>query len=181
MKTAKENSFFGFADYLEEAFDSSYKFTGKKVSNDEYSYGFDSEYTDPEGKTKKSRIQVDIVGSENADDDDYYIWDIGFSRRRSPEAGARLGIPGKPSYGMTGDGDALKIFSTVMKIAQDFVKKEDPKYVSFAAEKPKGAPSKVMATREKLYHRMAKKYFGSKFKITVKSSSTGTVFYLDRK
>ena len=165
-----------------EAFDSSYKFNGKKVSNDEYSYGFDSEYTDPKGKTKKSRIQVDIVGSENANDEDYYIWDIGFSRRRQPDMSAgKMVIPGQPSYGMTGDGDALKIFSTVMKIAQDFVKKEDPKYVSFAAEKPEGAPSKVMATREKLYLRMAKKYFGSKFKITVKSSSTGTVFYLDKK
>jgi len=166
-----------------EAFDSSYKFNGKKVSEDEYSYGFDSEYTDPKGKTKLSRIKVDIVGSENANDDDYYIWNIGFSRRRQPNMvpGGKMIIPGQPSYGMTGDGDGLKIFSTVMKIAQDFVKKEDPKYVSFAAEKPKGAPSKVMATREKLYLRMAKKYFGSKFKITVKSSADGSVFYLDKK
>jgi len=170
-----------FAEF-NEAFDSSYKFNGKKVSEDEYSYGFDSEYTDPKGKTKKSRVQVDIVGSENANDEDHYIWDIGFSRRRTPDmtAGKRI-IPGQPSYGMTGDGDAVKIFSTVMKIAQDFVKKEDPKYISFAAEKPDGAPSKVMATREKLYLRMAKKFFGSKFKITVKSSSTGTVFYLEKK
>ena len=164
-----------------EAFDSAYKFNGKKVSDDEYSYGFDSEYTDPKGKTKKSRVQVDIQGSENANDDDYYIWDIGFSRKRLPKAGAGLGVPGLSSYGMTGDGDALKIFSTVMKIAQDFVNKEDPKYISFAAEKPDGAPRMVMATREKLYLRMAKKYFGNKFKILVKSSSTGTVFYLDRK
>lgn len=173
-----------FSQYIEEAFDSSYKFNGNKVSGDEYAYGFDSEYTDREGKTKKSRIQVDIIGIENANDDDYYIWDIGFSRKRLPNAVAgkrSLVIPGQPSYDMTGDGDALKIFSTVMKIAQDFVKKEDPKYVSFAAEKPKGTPSKVMASREKLYLRMSKKYFGSKFKITVKSSANQSVFYLERK
>ena len=166
--------------YITEAFDSSYKFTGKKVSNDEYSYGFDS-VIKVDGDTKRSRLQVDIEGSENANDDDYLIWDIGFSRKRLPKAGAGLGVPRLSSYGMTGDGDALKIFSTVMKIAQDFVNKEDPKYISFAAEKPDGAPRMVMATREKLYLRMAKKFFGSKFKITVKSSSTGTVFYLEKK
>jgi len=155
-----------------EAFDSSYKFNGKKVSNDEYSYGFDSKTENAEGKINTTRIQVDIVGSENADDDDYYIWNIGFSRR---------GNGSKASYDVTGEGDALKIFSTVMKIAQDFVKKEDPKYISFAAEKPSGAPRMVMATREKLYLRMANKFFGSKFKILVKSTTTGSVFYLDRK
>jgi hypothetical protein len=173
-----------FSQFIEEAFDSSYKFSGRKVAEDEYSYGFDSEYTDPNGKTKKSRIQVDIVGSENANGDDYYIWDIGFSRKLLPNAVAgkrSLMIPGQPSYDMTGDGDALKIFSTVMKIAQDFVKKEDPKYVSFAAEKPKGTPSKVMASREKLYHRMSKKYFGSKFNISVIPSPIQTTFYLERK
>jgi len=161
--------------YITEAFDSSYKFTGKKVAEDEYTYGFDS-VIKVDGDTKRSRLQVDIEGSENANDDDYLIWDIGFSRKMMARGGFGLS-----SYDITGEGDALKIFSTVMKIGQDFVKKEDPKYISFAAEKPNGIPSKVMATREKLYLRMAKKFFGSKFKITVKSSSTGTVFYLEKK
>jgi len=167
-----------------EAFDSSYKFTGRKVSEDEYSYGFDSEYTDPNGKTKKSKIQVDIVGTENANDDDHYIWEIGFSRATKPTVkigGRTMMIPSKPSYDITGGGDALKIFSTVMKVAEEFIKKENPKYVSFEAEKPKGSDPKVLASREKLYLRMSKKYFGKKFKITVKSNARSSVFYLDRK
>ena len=165
----------GFNHYLTEAFDSSYKFTGKKVAKDEYSYGFDS-VIKVDGDTKRSRLEVEIVGSENANDDDYYIWDIGFSRKTMGRGGFGLS-----SYGETGEGDALKIFSTVMKIAQDFVKKEDPKYVSFSAEKPKGSNPKILATREKLYLRMAKKYFGNKFNITVKSNGQTSIFYLDRK
>jgi hypothetical protein len=167
-----------------EAFDSSYKFTGRKISDDSYEYGFDSEYETADGKKKKSRIQVDIVGSENANDDDYYIWEIGFSRTNKTKiklGGRSVTMPGKPSYDVTGGGDALKIFSTVMKTAEDFMKKENPKYVSFEAEKPKGSDPKTLASREKLYLRMSKKYFGKKFKITVKSNPRSSVFYLDRK
>ena len=167
--------------YLIEAFDSSYSFNGKKVAEDEYSYGFDSVTKDDKGKDTRTRIQVSIAGTENANDDDYYIWNIAFSRKRAPKAGAKMGIPGQPSFDVTGDGDALKIFSTVMKIGEDFIKKEDPKYISFSAEKQKGADPKVMAGREKLYLRMTKKYFGNKFKIKAKPSSTGTVFYLEKK
>ena len=109
--------------YITEAFDSSYKFTGKKVAEDEYTYGFDS-VIKVDGDTKRSRLQVDIEGSENANDDDYLIWDIGFSRKMMARGGFGLS-----SYDITGEGDALKIFSTVMKIGQDFVKKEDRKSV----------------------------------------------------
>ena len=167
-----------------EAFDSSYKFTGKKVAKDEYSYGFDSEFTGKDGKTERSRLDVDIVGSENADDDEHYMWDLGFSRRSKKvltKFGKEYTTLGKASYDVTGGGDALKIFSTVMKICDDFIKKEDPKYVSFGAEKPKGSDSKTLASREKLYLRMSKKFFGKKFKIIVKSTAQQSVFYLEKR
>lgn len=52
-------------------------------------------------------------------------------------------------YALTGTGDAFRIFSTVVKILQDFIQREKPDEVVFESEESE--PS-----RTKLYHRLVK-------------------------
>ena len=160
-----------FAAYIDEAFNSPYKFSGGQRSNDLYSYKFDT----LDLKTgKKSRVDVTITGSEHMEDEDEYMWELSFSRQKYGSDESR--------YDMTGDGDAMRIFSTVMAISKDFIKKENPKYVSFGAEKSKDSGgSKKLQSREKLYLRMAKKFFGTKYKIRIETGSRESLFFLDRK
>lgn len=60
----------------------------------------------------------------------------------------RRGAPGATTYEITGEGDAIRIFSTVIEIIRDFVKRENPNIVTFNAKEP---------SRKKLYARLATK------------------------
>jgi GNAT superfamily N-acetyltransferase len=60
------------------------------------------------------------------------------------------------SFGATNQGDQFRIFATVMDVIRDYVKKVDPKTISFSAEKdPRG--SRPMS-RINLYKRMVAKF-----------------------
>ena len=152
-------------DMLTEAFDKPYPYKLVKVSSDEYV----SEFKVADG----SFIKVMLTGSEHADDYDEYDWEIFFQR---------IGKSGKPSTDVTGEGDAMRIFATVMKVIEEFIKKENPKYMNLSAEKKtQGGDKNVLQSREKLYKRMLKKYLGSKYKIDHRTARFGSVFYLERK
>ena len=164
-------SFTTFTEYIEEAFNTPYKYSGGKRDNDLYSYKFDT----LDLKTgNKSRVDVIITGSESPDDEDEYMWELSFSRQQYGSD--------KTRYDVTGEGDAIRIFATVIAISNDFIKKENPKFVVFGAEKSKDSGgSKQLQSREKLYLRMAKKYFGGKYKIRINAGSRESLFFLDRK
>lgn len=160
----------GFDHYLTEAFDTPYKYSGGQRDNDLYSYKFDT----LDVKTgNKSQVDVMVTGSEHPDDEDEYSWELSFSRQQYGSD--------KTRYDTTGEGDAMRIFSTVLAITKDFLKKENPKYVSFGAEKSKDTGTKQLQSREKLYLRMAKKYFSGKYTIRVEAGSRESLFFMTRK
>ena len=153
------------ADFLEEAFNKPYPYKLIRVDNDEYV----SEFKADDG----TFIKTMFSGSEHVDDYDEYDWEIVFQR---------MGKSGKPSMEITGEGDAMRIFATVIKIIGEFIKKENPKYMNLSAEKKtQGGDKNVLQSREKLYKRMLTKFLGSKYKIDHRTARFGSVFYLERK
>jgi hypothetical protein len=60
------------------------------------------------------------------------------------DGGASKGVP-KGSHGVTGTGEAFQVFSTVIDILRDFVKKHEPAMIKFSALEP---------SRIKLYSRL---------------------------
>ena len=61
------------------------------------------------------------------------------------------------SHYVTGEGDAFKIFATVMKILADYIRDEKPGKLVFGAEKNPQSGAKMMS-RINLYTRMVKKF-----------------------
>lgn len=53
------------------------------------------------------------------------------------------------SFGITGSGGAARVFATVVKIMEDFIKFSDPDGISFSAK---------TESRKKLYSRMLKRF-----------------------
>lgn len=113
-----------------------------------------------------STIIVRMEGQEHIDDYDHLDWEIDFERNGTQE--------------LTGQGDAFRIYATVMKLIREFVKKEKPKYMTVAAAKDK-ANNKQLQGRERLYKRLLQKNLGKSYNITSDTSSSGTMFNLERK
>ena len=114
-------------------------------------------------------LNVDIEGDEHIDDYDHLDWEINFQRNGDQS--------------VTGEGDALRILATVMKLVKDFVKKEKPKYMSVSAAKDKknSKTKNPVHGRERLYKRLLQKNVGSKYSIDTDTSSSGTMFAMKRK
>ena len=55
---------------------------------------------------------------------------------------------------VTGQGDQMRVFATVIDVIKKFIKKESPKKIFFSAEKNKDDKD----SREKLYSRLVKKF-----------------------
>lgn len=87
---------------------------------------------------KGDDIEIEIGKGE----DD--IWEVVFYRN------GRVGI--------TGEGDAMRVFATVISAIKDFIKKQDPYGIAFSAAKKSSQDS---SSRSKLYARMAKKFASS--------------------
>ena len=89
---------------------------------------------------------------------------------------------------MTGEGDAMRIFATVINIIRDFTKSEKPQEMSFSAVKPEwfeiemGDKPNVKSSREKLYKRMVKRFAPSMgYNYEVDSRKGATDYRLVRK
>ena len=141
-----------------ESFDAPYPVRLKKHKDPTGPY-YRAEFKPADG----SKIVVLIDSREHIDDYDELQWRLSFVR------------DGKTVR--TGQGDAMRIFSTVLKLTQDFVKKENPKYLEVNASKLRDPGE----SRERLYDRMLKKYAGSKYKIDMRKSGDDTTWYLTRK
>ena len=143
---------------LSESLDKPYPVKLDKHSKDYYRTTFKPD----DGST----IVVRMEGREHIDDYDELDWEIDFERNGSQQ--------------MTGQGDAFRIYATVMKLIRDFVKKEKPKYITVAAAKEK-TNNKDLQGRERLYKRLLQKNLGRSYKISSDTSSSGTMFNLERK
>jgi hypothetical protein len=86
------------------------------------------------------------------------------------------------SYSATNDGDAYKIFSTVLKVIIEFIQKVRPHEITFGADKETGDPgTKTPTGRVKLYDRMVKKYADKLgYKLNRDEDSSSVIYYLVR-
>jgi len=72
-----------------------------------------------------------------------YEWNISFYRNNSQE--------------VTGEGDAQRVFATVLSAIQNFIKKEHPVNIFFSASKATDSGEET-TSRAKLYNRMVRRY-----------------------
>ena len=146
---------------LTEAFDKPYKFTKRELFKGYIVYRF---FTD-------DKSDVDVLFKENEISDDETVWYVTFER--------------KGEMSVTGEGDAMRIFATVIDIIKDFTKKEKPQELAFSADKPAwlvDAGKGQKGSREKLYKKLVQRYAGRMgYKYSSTSSSSATEFSLVRK
>jgi hypothetical protein len=81
------------------------------------------------------------------DNDDEGNWQVVFDRN--------------DDFGVTGGGDAQRIFATVLTAIKQFVKKYKPKSITFSASKDVDPTSANPESRTKLYDRLVQRYAGS--------------------
>jgi hypothetical protein len=152
-----------FKQHLNEVLNTPYSYTRvKKYQNPKADKAYASYFEPDDG----SEVDVIFTGKEHMDDTDHLDWEIEFERNGAQD--------------ITGEGDALRIIATVMKIVKDFIKIEDPKYMNLMAAKPKGSDKKLSG-RERLYSRLIQKEIGSKYKVRVGNNSSGTVWNIEKK
>lgn len=155
-----------FSQYIVEAFDKPYRFNMKKYGDD-----YVASFTTDAGDT------IDVNFEKFTKSKDEESWGVDFSRN-----GSQL---------VTGEGDAMRIFATVIEVIKDFVKKEKPQKLSFSAEKPAWRMflhhkdpnrSTEMGSREKLYKKLVQRYAGKMgYKYSTQSDYSATDFTLVRK
>ena len=158
---------------LEEAFNRPYKYSLRKTQSNFYIGKFDL--------PDKGDITVFFEGHEWSDTES--SWGVKFQRTH----------PSRPqgSLDVTGEGDAMRIFATVIEIIKEFVKKEKPQELAFSAEKPAERMtlphdhpkrSKELGSREKLYKRLVQRYAGRMgYKYTTQTDNSATDFRLVQK
>ena len=152
---------------LDEAFDKPYKFRKQELYKGYIVYRFIAD----------DKSEIDVLFKENEISDDESSWTVTFERGGRTTA--------------TGEGDAMRIFATVIEVLKDFTKKEKPQELNFSAEKPAWRAhlhhkdpkrSKDMGSREKLYKKLVQRYAGRMgYKYTTHSDYSATDFRLVQK
>ena len=152
---------------LEAAFDKPYRFRKHELYKGYFVYRFIAD----------DKSEIDVFFKENEISEDESSWTVNFERGGKTPA--------------TGEGDAMRIFSTVIEVLKDFTKKEKPQELVFSAEKPAWRAnlhhkdpkrSKDMGSREKLYKKLVQRYAGRMgYKYTTQSDYTATDFRLVKK
>ena len=97
---------------LDEAFNKPYRFRKKELFKGYIVYNF----------IPDDGSDIDVFFKENEISDDESVWFMTFERNLE--------------MGVTGQGDAMRIFATVIDVLKDFTKKEKPQEVAFSADKP---------------------------------------------
>lgn len=141
-------------DYVLESMDNPYNARLKKTGKTEYR----SDFTTDDG----DKVSVHFEGDEHIDDYDETDWEISFVRNGS--------------QALTGEGDAMRIFATVIKLIREFIKKEKPVYFNLSAAKDDKDNTSKLQSREKLYGRLIKRYITG-YNIQPERSRSGTTFY----
>lgn len=143
-----------FSDYIAESFDNPYKNSLKKVSPEEYV----SKVKLPDG----SELEI-IFKGYIYDDDEPMEWSIVFTR--------------DGSYAVTGEGDQMRVFATVLDATKKFIKKAKPIKMNFTASKLKGN------SRANLYKRLVNRFANEMgYKVdNIISDKRDDIFYLEKK
>jgi GNAT superfamily N-acetyltransferase len=122
------------SEFITEAFDKPYAFN------------WDSSYYGNYGVYVKLPDGNSLTISFYNEDKDNDVWHVAFARGYSQE--------------VTGEGDAQRIFATVLHAIQQFIGKVHPEKLYFSASK-KVEPGQNSESRAKLYSRMVKRYASS--------------------
>lgn len=142
----------GLTDPTNEVFDQPYKSKSKK-----------SEFGDIDVLAKlPDGTNLSIMFHNMGDDE----WEVDFYRNNSQE--------------VTGEGDAQKIFATVLNAIQKFVKKHKPQVLLFTANKEAGA-GQNRQSRAKLYDRLVQRYASAMgYEAYQEDHGVGVVYELTR-
>jgi hypothetical protein len=101
----------------------------------------------PEGEDYEAHVQLpDGTGMEILFTNHGGIWDMEFHRGGSQD--------------VTGEGDAFRIFATMLEAVKQFIQVEKPGIVSFRATKDVDPSEANPESRAKLYNRMVDKFAG---------------------
>ena len=135
-----------------EAFDQPYKSKWEK-----------SEFGDVDVLAKlPDGTNLSIMFNHHGDNE----WEVEFHRNNSQE--------------VTGEGDAQKIFATVLNAIQKFVKEHKPESLQFTASKEVGAGQNSQS-RAKLYDRLVQRYAGAMgYEAYQEDHGVGVVYELTR-
>lgn len=143
-----------FNQFISEAFDKPYRYDFEKEPDGSY-YGY---FRVADGSLITVMCEYYKPSKE---------WNIEFTRNGSQD--------------LTGEGDAMRIFATVIKIIERFLKEEKPDRVRFSALKD-GEDDSEKQSREKLYSRMVKRFAGKMgYNAKERSLRIGTEWELTRK
>lgn len=136
-----------------EAFDQPYKTKSKK-----------SEFGDVDVLAKlPDGTNLSIMFNNMGDDE----WEVEFYRNNSQE--------------VTGEGDAQKIFATVLNAIQKFVKKYKPQVLQFTASKEEVGAGQNRQSRAKLYDRLVQRYASAMgYEAYQEDHGVGVVYELTR-
>ena len=122
-------------EFLKEAFDQPYKLIWEKGE-----YGSYDAYTQlPDGSSLSINFNLESGGPEGMDEE----WHVEFWRNQS--------------LAVTGQGDAQRIFATVLAAIADFIEQENPETIVFSASK-EVEPGQNPDSRASLYKRFVQRY-----------------------
>ena len=139
---------------IKEAFDQPYPITWEEGEFGSY----DALAKLDDGTNLSIMFNLESGGPEGMDDE----WQIEFWRNNSLE--------------VTGEGDALRIFATVLTAIQEFIEKEHPERVRFSAAKDDNDNNQ---SRAKLYNRLVRRYAASwGYSVDVSEHAGSTVYEL---
>lgn len=145
-------------EFIVEAFTQPYPITWEKSE-----YGsYDALARLDDGSNLSINFNLESGGPEGMDED----WHVEFWRDNS--------------LGVTGQGDAYKIFATVMQAIQEFIQEEQPETIVFSASK-EVEPGQNPNSRASLYKRLVQRYAQSwGYKVQSSDQGKDVVFKLDR-
>lgn len=130
---------------LRESFDSAYRYSIKRDSEGDYS----ADLVTDDG----SKVRIIMYQYDNA-------WQVGWMRNGSG--------------GITGEGDAHKLLSTVFDFVKKIIKKEKPDRVAFETQGGRTSKKDDKGSRAKLYKRMADRYASQLgYRVSTKKGATG--------
>jgi len=143
-----------FIGYIEESLNSAVKY--KQVKDEPRMMIFRWEI-------KGQKYEMVMMSGFN----DAHKWDVTFTMSQYKErVGREL-----DTYEVTGTGNELAVFSTVIKILIDeLIKKRKPEMVTFTAEK---SEYDVNTGRVKLYKRLVKRYVPDGYEVKIYDSAVG--------
>ena len=139
-------------DFITEAFNQPYAFNWQRGDHGDY----DVFVKLPDG----SPLNISFVR------EDFNGWHVAFDRGHSQD--------------ITGEGDAQRIFATVLTSIQQFIIKQDPDRLYFSASKDV-EPGQNSESRARLYERMVNRYAAAMgYDVVVDHRGGHTMFILDK-